>query len=59
MSEKTPKINCFHCKFFITTWEPKYPKGCALFGIKTTQMPSALVFNSTGEPCNGFIKKDN
>jgi hypothetical protein len=59
MNPQTPNIiNCFHCRHFVTTWEPKHPKACALFGIKTSQMPSAVVFTSTGEPCNGFELKE-
>jgi hypothetical protein len=57
MKEENNKINCFHCVHFVTTWEPKHPKGCTLFGIKSAQLPSVIVFNSTGEPCNGFKEK--
>jgi len=56
---ETEKINCLHCIYFTVTWEPKFPKACKLFGIKSAQMPSAVVFNSTGEPCNAFTRKEN
>jgi hypothetical protein len=52
------KPDCFKCIYFKLTWEPKFPKACRLFGIKTANMPSVVVFNSTGEHCNGFIKKE-
>jgi hypothetical protein len=51
------KINCFKCAHFLITWEPKFPKACTLFGVKTAQMPSDLVFKSTGERCKGFTPK--
>jgi len=57
MSDTSPKVNCFHCAFFTLTWEPKHPKACKLFGIKSMQLPSVIVFNSTGEQCSGFVKK--
>ncbi|MDR2532441.1 MAG: uracil-DNA glycosylase [Oscillospiraceae bacterium] len=58
MNENIEKINCFHCAHFALTWEPKFPKACKLFGIKSARMPSVVVFNSSGEPCNGFINKN-
>jgi len=52
------KVNCFHCVYFAVTWEPKHPKSCELFGFKSAGMPSDVVFKSTGEVCNGFVKKN-
>jgi len=58
MTEKNENfINCFECVHFAVTWEQEFPKSCKLFGFKTAQMPSAAVFDSTGEACLGFEKK--
>lgn len=53
-----PKPDCFRCLYFALTWEPTHPKACKLFGIKSSQLPSVVIFNSSGEHCNGFIHKD-
>ncbi|MCL2108561.1 MAG: uracil-DNA glycosylase [Oscillospiraceae bacterium] len=55
---KPIKINCFQCKHFAVTWEPKYPKACNLFEFKSEKLPSLVIFHSTGTPCTGFEEKD-
>jgi hypothetical protein len=59
MSDNPNKINCFKCKHFVITWETKTPKACALFGFKSANMPSDVVFRSSGEQCSGFTPKGN
>ena len=51
------KINCLQCVYFTVTWDPKYPRSCKLYGFKTSDMPSATVYKSSGLPCDGFVKK--
>ena len=51
------KVNCYHCKHFAVTWEPKLPKACKLFGFKSAHLPSTTVYQSTGSECMGFEKK--
>nr|WP_248926537.1 uracil-DNA glycosylase [Paenibacillus hamazuiensis] len=51
------KINCFGCKHFYVTWDPSFPRGCRAFGFKTSEMPSALVLKSSGQPCMEYTKK--
>ena len=51
------RINCFECVHFAVTWEQNYPKSCKLFEFKTVQLPSAVVYETTGEDCLGFEKK--
>ena len=46
--------NCLACKHFIVTWEPDYPRGCGVFGIKTRNLPSLEVFAATGKHCPAF-----
>jgi len=57
-SDKKDDIKCFQCVYFAITWEPKTPRACKLFGFKTAQMPSAVVFKSSGAPCEGFKRKE-
>ena len=46
--------NCLACRHFIVTWEPDYPRGCEVFGIKSRNLPSAEVFAATGIHCPAF-----
>ena len=50
-------VNCFDCVHFSVTWEPTYPKACKVFEFKTTQLPSAVVYETTGDVCMAFKKK--
>ncbi|KAB2952312.1 uracil-DNA glycosylase [Heliorestis acidaminivorans] len=56
ISEKQ-RINCLRCEHFYITWEPKFPRGCKLLNFKTRSMPSLVVFQSCGHPCDGFREK--
>ena len=50
-------INCFKCKHFYITWDKSFPNGCKVFGFKSRNMPSAAVFESSGQNCQAFEKK--
>lgn len=56
MSEHV-RINCFKCKYFFITWDTNNPRGCSYFGFKTTQLPSVIVFKSSGKKCGAFSPK--
>ncbi|KGX86501.1 hypothetical protein [Pontibacillus litoralis] len=51
------KVNCFHCKYFYTTWERNYPRGCKAYGFKTKELPSVYVLKVTGSTCLSFKEK--
>ncbi len=51
------KINCILCKYFKTTWDPKFPRSCMIFGFKGKVFPSQLVLEATGSKCPSFEKK--
>ena len=51
------KIDCVQCKHFMVTWNPKFPRGCKLYGFRSASFPSVEVFKATGEDCMGFEKK--
>ena len=52
------EINCAKCVHFVTTWNPSFPRACRFYGFQGKQWPSIMVLNSSGEPCNGFRKKE-
>ncbi len=53
----TERVNCRNCKFHYITWEKNMPYGCKSFGFKSRQMPSIVVFQSSGKDCQAFEKK--
>ncbi len=50
-------INCLRCVHYYVTWKPATPRGCRLVGFESREMPSMLVFESTGRKCIGFKAK--
>ncbi|MBN2049746.1 MAG: hypothetical protein JW760_04825 [Spirochaetales bacterium] len=58
--EKTPDKapNCLKCAYFSVSWDPKFPRRCAVFGIKSVRMPSEEVFLATGRHCPTFKKNE-
>lgn len=48
------KVDCFKCKFFYITWDEYFPRGCKALGFKSREVPSAVVLNSSGLPCQKF-----
>ncbi len=53
----TEKINCRNCKHYFITWEKNMPYGCRAFGFKSRQIPSLVVFQSSGKPCQAYEVK--
>ncbi len=53
----TGKINCRNCKYYYITWDSNMPHGCKAFGFKTRQIPSLVVFQSSGKDCQAFEEK--
>ncbi|CAM4403751.1 hypothetical protein FHS16_001813 [Paenibacillus endophyticus] len=51
------RIDCMKCKYYFITWEPGASKGCKAFGFKTNQLPSMVVYRSSGKPCLEFESK--
>ncbi|RLQ93451.1 uracil-DNA glycosylase [Falsibacillus albus] len=51
------KVNCFQCRYFFVTWDPKTPRGCKAYGFKTAQLPSRVVEQSSGQACLKYEKK--
>ena len=51
--------NCFACRYFYITHEPKHPYGCQAMGFKSKNSPALAVFQSSGLDCQVFEKKNN
>lgn len=51
--------NCYKCKYYAVTWNPKTPNTCKFFGFQSAQLPSVVVYNSTREMCAAFELKEN
>lgn len=43
--------DCLSCVHFAVTWDPSFPRSCRMFGIKSRQLPSIVVFRATGRRC--------
>lgn len=50
-----PPPDCLKCRHFYVTWDPSFPRGCRLFGIKTRRLPSQEVRESTGRDCPAWV----
>ncbi|WP_321779096.1 uracil-DNA glycosylase [Sulfurimonas sp.] len=51
------RINCRICIHYFVTWEKDKPHGCKAYGFKAQQIPSIVVFQSSGSDCNLFRAK--
>ncbi|TVR87039.1 MAG: hypothetical protein EA428_13800 [Spirochaetaceae bacterium] len=51
---RRPYPNCLQCRYFRVTWEPRFPRSCTVFGIKTKMLPSIAVYRATGRHCPSF-----
>ena len=57
MKKSTPN-NCMACRYFFITYEPIHPYGCRVLNFKSKEMPSRVVFTSSGMECHAFSKKE-
>lgn len=55
--QSTVPVNCWKCRFFATSWDPKLPYSCKLLGFKSRMLPSQQVLSLDGRPCQGFDAK--
>ena len=52
------RINCRRCEYYFVTWEKNKPHGCKAYGFKSQQIPSLVVFQSSGTDCSLFKMKN-
>jgi hypothetical protein len=48
------RIDCTRCRQYLVTWRPETPRGCRLYGFEGLRLPSLVVHEATGAPCQGF-----
>lgn len=58
MSQQSSTVNCLACRHFYITYEPAHPYGCRSLAFKSREMPSRVVFASSGMECQTFSKKE-
>ncbi len=51
------KIDCYRCRYFFVTWDKYFPMGCKAFGFKSRDLPSSVVYRSSGIRCQKFEEK--
>ncbi|MDR1429805.1 MAG: hypothetical protein LBI85_05900 [Spirochaetaceae bacterium] len=54
-SRKAP--DCLKCLHFYVTWDAAFPRGCAVFGVKSRNLPSVEVYKATGRHCPSFAAR--
>lgn len=62
MGGEPQRIDCFKCRHFYVTWDEYFPRGCKALGFKSREIPSGVVFRSSGIECQKFemkAKKDS
>ncbi|MBN1838333.1 MAG: hypothetical protein JW820_20910 [Spirochaetales bacterium] len=45
---------CLSCRHYYVSWDPRFPRGCRVFGIKSRDLPSHVVYRSTGTHCPAY-----
>lgn len=51
--------NCYQCRHFAVSWDPKLPYACRLMGFKSRALPAIEVLRADGLPCQGFSSKSS
>ncbi len=49
--------NCWQCRHFAVSWDPRLPYLCKLMGFKSRAMPALEVLRADGVGCRGFAAK--
>ncbi len=57
MAERSQQPDCLHCQHYFVTWDVQQPRGCRAYGFKSNDLPSAVVFASSGEICQLHRRK--
>jgi len=54
MERRTSKAACLNCRHFYITWDEFFPRGCKALGFKSREVPSKVVYESSGIECQKF-----
>ena len=49
--------NCWKCRFFKISWDPKFPYECQAMDFKSQGLPCAQVLGIDGRECQSFSRK--
>ncbi len=49
--------NCWQCRFFAVSWDPRLPYACRSMGFKTKVLPAIEVLRTDGLPCQSFTPR--
>jgi len=49
--------DCWQCRYFAISWDPRNPYQCKMMGFKSRMIPSFEVFRADGNHCRGFMGK--
>lgn len=49
--------DCMKCKHYFVTWDPKFPRGCRAYEVKSANPPWQIVAQSTKEGCVSYEAK--
>jgi hypothetical protein len=49
--------DCWQCRYFAISWDPRNPYQCKMMGFKSRMIPSFEVFRADGNHCRGFMEK--
>jgi hypothetical protein len=56
-SEPAKAPDCWQCRHFAISWDPRNPYHCKMMGFKSRMIPSFEVFRADGNHCRGFMVK--
>ena len=57
MSMQGTRPDCWKCRHFAVSWDPKLPYLCRLMGFKSRSLPALEIIRADGKPCQGFTPK--
>jgi len=56
-SEPVKAPDCWQCRYFAISWDPRNPYHCKMMGVKSRMIPSFEVFRADGNHCRGCMVK--
>jgi len=57
MDRNNKRVNCLKCRYYYITWDRRKSRGCRAFGFKSQELPSLVVFRTSGQKCMKFSSK--
>ena len=49
--------NCLVCRQYFVTYKAHQPHGCRAYGFTSKELPSRVVYASSGRPCQLFVRR--